>query len=75
MSHQANAVGGSQLTPASFTGATGPRSVIAQRNLGSVLGDVLSNQHLTWTFGVSVSYPLGGNTQETNLARATLQCS
>ena len=75
VSYQSNAVGGSQLTPASFTGTTGPRSVVAQRGYGPVLGDVFSNQFPTWTVGVSVSYPLGGNTQETNLARATLQYS
>lgn len=73
VSYQSNAVGGSQLTPVSFTGTTGPRSVIAQRSYGTVLGDVLTNQYPTWTVGVSVSYPLGGNTQETNLARARLQ--
>ncbi len=75
VSYQANAVGGAQLTPVSFTGTNGPRSVVAQRNYGSVLGDVLSNQFPTWTFGVSVSYPLGGSTQDTNLARAKLQYS
>ncbi len=75
VAYQSNAVGGSQLSPASFTGSTGPRSIVAQRNFGSVLGDVLSNQFPTWTFGVTMSYNLGGNTQETNLARARLQYS
>jgi outer membrane protein TolC len=51
----------------------GPRSVIAQRGYGSVLGDVLSSAFPTWTVGVTVSYPLGASTQETNLARAQLQ--
>ena len=38
-----------------------------------MLGDVLTSQYPTWTVGVTVAYPLGGNTQETNLARARLQ--
>ena len=76
VSYQANGVGGSQLTPVSFTGTSDtPRSVIAQRGYGTVLGDVFSNQYPTWTVGVSVAYPLGGNTQQTNLARAKLQYS
>ena len=77
VAYQANAVGGSQLTPVSFTGSTSDqvRAIIAQRSYGSVLGDVFSNQYPTWTVGVSVSYPLGGNTQQTNLARAKLQYS
>jgi outer membrane protein TolC len=38
-----------------------------------VLGDVLTNAYPTWTVGVSVAYPLGTSTQQTNLARARLQ--
>lgn len=76
VSYQSNAVGGSQLSAVSFTGSNDtPRSIIAQRNYGSVLGDVFSNQYPTWTVGVSVAYPLGGNIQQTNLARAKLQYS
>jgi outer membrane protein len=44
-----------------------------QRSFGSVLGDVLTNAYPTWTVGVSVAYPLGTSTQQTNLARAKLQ--
>ncbi len=40
---------------------------------GSVLGDVFTSEFPAWTFGVSISYPVGDNTQKTNLARATLQ--
>ncbi|MFN7915850.1 MAG: TolC family protein [Vicinamibacterales bacterium] len=75
LSYQSNAVGGSQLTPVNLTGTNSARSVIAQRGYGSVLGDVLTSAYPTWTFGVTVAYPLGGNTQETNLARAKLQYS
>ncbi|MGE3958317.1 MAG: TolC family protein [Vicinamibacterales bacterium] len=75
LSYQSNAVGGSQLTPISLVGTSGPRSIVAERGYGSVLGDLLTNAYPTWTFGVTLSYPLGGNTQETNLARARLQYS
>jgi outer membrane protein TolC len=74
VAYQSNAVGGAQLTPlTSLEGVQGPRSVIAQRGYGSVLGDVFSSAFPTWTVGVTVSYPLGASTQETNLARAQLQ--
>ena len=74
VSFQTNGVGGAQLSPiTSFTGTQAPRSIVAQRGYGTVLGDVLTSQYPTWTVGVTVSYPLGGNTQETNLARARLQ--
>ena len=77
VSYQSNAVGGSQLTPVSFTSTSDQvaRAIIAQRGYGSVLGDVFSSQYPTWTVGVSVAYPLGGNTQQTNLARAKIQYS
>ena len=38
-----------------------------------MLGDVLTSAYPTWTVGVTVSYPLGASTQDTNLARARLQ--
>ena len=40
-----------------------------------MLGDVLTSSYPTWTFGVTVSYPVGNSTSETNLARARLQYS
>jgi outer membrane protein len=67
-------LGGVALQPVtSFTGAPVDRAILSQRSFGSVLGDVLSNQYPTWTVGVSVAYPLGTSTQQTNLARAKLQ--
>ena len=76
VAYQSNAVGGSQLSPlTSFTGPAGPRSIVAQRGYGTVLGDVFSSAYPTWTFGVTMSYPIGGSTQDTNLARAKLQYS
>jgi hypothetical protein len=50
-----------------------PRSVVAQQGFGSVLGDILTNTFPTWTVGLTLSYPLGTSSQETNLARAKLQ--
>jgi outer membrane protein TolC len=76
VSYQSNAVGGAQLTPlTSLTGSQTPRSIVAQRSYGSVLGDVFSSAFPTWTVGVTMSYPLGASTQDTNLARARLQYS
>ena len=72
-----NAVGGVILSPlTSFpVGAPINRSVVSQRGFGSVLGDVFSSAFPAWTVGLTVSYPLGTSTAETNLARAKLQHS
>lgn len=76
VAYQSNAVGGAQLTPlTSLTGTQTPRSVVAERSYGSVLGDVFSSAYPTWTVGVTMSYPIGASTQDTNLARARLQYS
>ena len=72
---QSNAVGGAQLSPITSFTSTDPRSIVAQRSYGAVLGDVLTSQYPTWTFGVTMSYPIGSSIQETNLARARLQYS
>jgi outer membrane protein TolC len=71
-------VGGTQLTPVDFSiiGAGGvipSRQVIASRGFGTVLGDVFQNSFPDWTVGVNITYPLGTNTAEANLARAKLQ--
>jgi outer membrane protein TolC len=74
VAYQANAVGGSVLQPiTSFPPTATERSVLSQRGFGSVLGDVFTSEFPAWTFGVSISYPVGDNTQKTNLSRATLQ--
>ena len=71
---QTNGVGGAQLSPiTSFTGTQAPRSVVAERSYFTALGDVIASKYPTWTLGVTVSYPLGGNAQEVNFARAKLQ--
>ena len=71
-------VGGTQLTPVDFGlisggGAIPSRNIVASRGFGTVLGDVFQNAYPDWTVGVQISYPLGTNTAQTNLARAKLQ--
>lgn len=74
LNYNAVGVGGSTLTPiTSFPPTAVNRAVLSQRSFGSVLGDVFSNQFPTWTFGLTVSYPIGASTQEANYSRATLQ--
>jgi outer membrane protein len=70
-------VGGTQLSAVDFTtiasGGSPVRTVVADRGFGSVLGDVFQSQYPTWTFGVTVGYPLGANTAHANLARVKLE--
>jgi outer membrane protein TolC len=71
-------VGGTQLTPvdlqlAASTGVVPPRQIISSRGFGNVLGDVFQSAYPDWTVGVNISYPLGTNTAQANLARARLQ--
>jgi outer membrane protein len=70
-------VGGSLLSPIDLTtigsGGIPAQTVVANRGFGSVLGDVFQNQFPTWTFGVTVGYPLGANTAHANLARVKLE--
>jgi outer membrane protein len=77
--YTSNAVGGVFLTPLTslppLGGGTITRSVLSQAGFGSVLGDVFSSAFPTWTFGLTVSYPLGSSTSDANLARAKLEYS
>jgi outer membrane protein TolC len=45
----------------------------AQTPIGSVLGQLFTNDYPTWTVGLSVRYPLGQATEDANYARAQLQ--
>lgn len=59
-------------------GQTGfPPPIIGQtqRSFRSVLGDVFGLDFPTWTFGVTIGYPIGTSTAEAGLARARLQKS
>jgi outer membrane protein TolC len=75
LTYRNDAIGGALLNPISLGDLGAPRSVVDQRGFGSVLGDVVTNSFPTWTFGVTVGYPLGRSQSEANLARARLQYS
>jgi outer membrane protein len=70
-------VGGTQLSPVDLAaiaaGASPNRSVVSDRGFGSVLGDVFQSQYPTWTFGITIGYPLGSNLAHANLARVQLE--
>ena len=74
-SYATSAVGGVQLNPLPGipTGPIPPRTILAQRAYGSVLGDVLTGDFPSWTVGVSVAYPIGTSPSEASLAQARLQ--
>jgi outer membrane protein len=71
--YRSNAVGGVFLSPVSLTSLGSPRTVVAEHGFASVLGDVVSSAFPTWTVGLTLSYPLGTSSQETNLAKAKLE--
>src|SRR5262249_21844780 len=55
------------------TGIVPTRQIVSTRGFGNVLGDLFQNTYPDWTVGVNISYPLGTNTAQANLARAKLQ--
>ena len=71
--YRSNAVGGIVLSPISLAQLDAPRSIVSERGFGTVIGDVLQSAFPTWTVGVTLAYPLGTSSQETNLAKARLQ--
>ncbi len=74
VNYSSAAIGGIQLSPVtSLNVGTVQRSIVANRSYGSVLGDVFTNTYPVWTVGVTVSYPIGASSAETNLARSRLQ--
>jgi outer membrane protein len=71
-SYLASGLGGTQVLrsggfPGTIVGSGGITSI------GSVLGQLFERDYPTWALGVSVSYPLGGSTDEANYARAQLE--
>jgi HAE1 family hydrophobic/amphiphilic exporter-1 len=52
-----------------------PGSIIGRRSrgFGSALEQVFSSDYPAWSFGLSVSYPLGGSFEEASLARAEVE--
>ena len=52
-----------------------PGTVIGARNLGfgDAIGQVFTNDYPTWSFGLTVSYPLGRSYEAASLARAEIE--
>jgi outer membrane protein len=67
----ATGIGGSQFLRGE--GFPGPIIGTLNRPYTDVLRDVVGADFPTWTFTMSLSYPLGTSTQDANLARARLQ--
>jgi HAE1 family hydrophobic/amphiphilic exporter-1 len=68
----ASGLGGTQvLRTGGFPGTiVGPGEITP---FGNIFSQLLSADYPTWQVGVSVSYPLGGSTEQANYARAQLQ--
>lgn len=71
-----SAIGGVQFVRAPGIGLA-PGEIIGEqhRGLGSVLGDLLTNDFPAWTLSLNYSQPIGRSSQEANLARVRLQHS
>ena len=67
-SYRGNGLAGTQF----LRGGGFPGSVIGTRNrgFGDALGQVFSNDYPTWSFGLTVSYPIGRSFEDASLARA-----
>jgi outer membrane protein TolC len=70
-SYSGNGLGGTQfLRSGGFPGlVTGTRS----RGFGNALGQVFTNDYPTWSFGLTVSYPLGRSFEDASFARADIE--
>jgi outer membrane protein len=70
-SYRGNGLGGTEfLRAGGFPGA-----VIGTRNrgFGGVLNQLFSDDYSTWSFGLTVSYPIGHSYEEAGLARAGVE--
>jgi outer membrane protein TolC len=70
-SYRGSGLGGTQfLRTGGFPGVVaGTRN----RSFGDALGQIFTPDYPTWSFGVTVSYPLGRSYEEANLARAEIE--
>jgi outer membrane protein TolC len=70
-SYRANGLGGTELIrTGAFPGViTGTRN----RSFGGALGQVFTSDFPAWSFGVTVSYPLGHSFEDASLARAEVE--
>lgn len=77
LNYNLQGLGGTQLQRGLGPFGPGSGEVIGQleRGYGAVLGDVFSNDFPNWTASLNITYPLGINAAETNLARVRLQQS
>jgi outer membrane protein len=70
-------IGGTQLSAVDLqaiaAGASPNRTIVNNFGFGGVLGDIFTGTNPTWTFGITVGYPLGANTAHANLARVKLE--
>jgi len=71
MNYSATAAGGTKLTREGMFGG----DVISQTesSFGSVMRSALVSDFPTWTFAMTLSYPLGTSTADANLARSRLE--
>jgi len=74
LNYAASGLGGTQVlrdTSAGFPGlVVGPGNITS---FGSVLNQLFASNYPTWTAGVSVTYPIGGGSEEANYARARIE--
>ena len=70
-SYRGSGLGGTEfLRTGGFPGVvTGTRN----RSFGDALGQAFTPDYPTWSFGVTVSYPLGRSYEEASLARAEIE--
>jgi outer membrane protein TolC len=70
-SYSGSGLGGTQfLRSGGFPGlVTGTRS----RGFGNALGQVFTNDYPTWSFGLTVSYPLGRSFEDASFVRADVE--
>jgi len=70
-SYRGSGLGGRQLLRTG--GFPGVVSSTRDRSFGDALGQAFSPDYPTWSFGVTVSYPLGRSYEEASLARAEVE--
>jgi outer membrane protein TolC len=70
-SYRGSGLGGTEfLRSGGFPGVITGR---VDRGFGSVLDQVFTNEYSTWSFGLTVSYPLGTSYEEAGAARASIE--
>ena len=71
VNYSATGIGGDQFVRGD--GFPGPIVGTITKPFGDVLRNIVRSDFPSWTFALQLSYPLGYNSQEVNLARARLQ--